>query len=343
MVRQRLLSQQLLHPVHDTPTQVVAHMGAMQAQEYRMMRWAVAMRTRHPSAQSFASEYNSWRIVRLHLMRGTWQLVAGDDYWWMLDLFAERAKRVINGWMKSSHITIEPQEYDRIRTILVDAAQGRRDVTKDDFAQALALQGISMDSHRLSYHIRMAELDGVLCSGDLQAMKMTYCLSADKMGSPTSYDREESIHTIARRYFQSHSPASLDDFVWWTGLSKSDCQKGVGSLGTALHRSDVDGCAFYTLEGCRTEGVLRNNTILLPPYDEYLIGYKSRHMVLAAKHTRFAHTGNGIFFPVILRNGRVAGNWKPFEKEFSAQMFDGELPEASLARQWAKYQKFLTD
>lgn len=343
MIRQRLLNQQLLSPIYDTPAQVVAHMGAMQGQEYRMMRWAVALRTQHPSSKAFADDYNSGRIVRLHLMRGTWQLVSGDDYWWMLDLFAERSRRVINGWMKSSNISIPPQEYDSIRTILVDAAQGQRAVTKDDFVVALASRGISMDDHRLSYHIRMAELDGVLCSGDLLPMKMSYCLSSDKMGHPKGYDREASLQTIARRYFQSHSPATLDDFVWWTGLSKSDCKRGMQSLGKVLSCHNVDGQDYYTLEGCRTKATLRSNVILLPSYDEYLIGYKSRHLVLPLKYRKFAHTANGIFYPIVLRNGVMAGNWKPYEKRPMYDIFGENNYEDLLSRQWAKYQHFLNN
>ncbi|MBQ8607797.1 MAG: hypothetical protein IJ417_06370 [Bacteroidaceae bacterium] len=39
----RLLNQQLASPVFSDPADVVSHMGAIQAQEYRLMRWAVAM------------------------------------------------------------------------------------------------------------------------------------------------------------------------------------------------------------------------------------------------------------------------------------------------------------
>ena len=81
----RLLNQQLCSPQFSTPEEVVAHLGAMQAQEYRLMRWAVSMRTKKPSSEAFRQAFDSGRIVRLHLMRGTWQLVSGDDYWWMLD------------------------------------------------------------------------------------------------------------------------------------------------------------------------------------------------------------------------------------------------------------------
>ena len=45
----RLLNQQLVSQQFTTPTELVGYMGAMQAQEYRLMRWAVAMRTRKPS------------------------------------------------------------------------------------------------------------------------------------------------------------------------------------------------------------------------------------------------------------------------------------------------------
>ncbi len=57
--------------------------------------------------------------------------------------------------------------------------------TKEDFVQALAEKDIRMDDHRLSYHIRMAEMSGTLCSGELLPMKATYALIANKV-KPTS-------------------------------------------------------------------------------------------------------------------------------------------------------------
>lgn len=57
-ISQRLLNQQLICPQFTTPYDVVAWMGAMQAQEYRMMRWAVGMRTKQPCAKAFEKAYN---------------------------------------------------------------------------------------------------------------------------------------------------------------------------------------------------------------------------------------------------------------------------------------------
>lgn len=58
-VSARLLNQQLNCPQLTSPHDVVEWMGAMQAQEYRMMRWAVGMRTKKPSAKTKASPWTS--------------------------------------------------------------------------------------------------------------------------------------------------------------------------------------------------------------------------------------------------------------------------------------------
>ena len=58
----RLLSQQLVAPQFGSPAEVVSYMGAMQAQEYRMMRWAVAMRTRKPSHTAFKEAFDKGQI-----------------------------------------------------------------------------------------------------------------------------------------------------------------------------------------------------------------------------------------------------------------------------------------
>ncbi|MBO7542275.1 MAG: AlkZ family DNA glycosylase, partial [Bacteroidales bacterium] len=277
---QRLLNQQLVCPQFGTPAEVVEYMGAMQAQEYRMMRWAVAMRTRKPSAKAFKKAFDSGQIIRLHLLRGTWQLVAADDYWPLLELCAPKALTVINGWMRNNKISLPDDEVARVREILVRTAADKGSVTKEDFVQALAEHDIRMDDHRLSYHIRYAELSGTLCSGDLQPMKATYALAADKVKNRLRMDRDEAIMMLARKYFRSRQPATLEDFVWWSGLNIGDCRRAVEMLGDYIH-VEMHGRAsakreFYYTDDCRTRGFRKGRCLFIPPYDEYLIGYKSR-------------------------------------------------------------------
>ena len=337
----RLLNQQLAAPQFSDPAQVVSHMGAIQAQEYRMMRWAVAMRTHKPSARAFKAAFDGGRIIRLHLMRGTWQLVAADDYWWMLDLCAPKAIAVTRGWMSSNRISIPEKEQMDICDILAQTAADKRSITKEDIVQALAERDISMDAHRLSYHIRMAELTGTLCSGDLLPMKATYALAAGKVGPRNAIDRDEALMRFAHNYFQSRQPATLEDFVWWSGLNIGDCRKGIALLGNTIHTVKWKGREFYLTDDCRTRGFRTGKCLLIPPYDEYLIGYKSRDIVLPTEHTHRAHNNSGIFQPIVAHDGIICGNWAPFKDDCQTAFFDGAYDESALQSAWQIYKRYL--
>ena len=156
-VSTRLLNQQLICPQFTSPHDVVAWMGAMQTQESRMMRWAVGMRTRKSSAKAFETDYNSGRIVWVHLFRTTWQLVAGEDLAWMLELCRDNAIRGMAGWMHSNGVDIPKAEQDALQQIFHDHLSKHRIGQKSDFDVALIDKGITMDDHRLPYHIRLTE------------------------------------------------------------------------------------------------------------------------------------------------------------------------------------------
>ena len=335
----RLLNQQLICPQFSDPAAVVSHMGAVQAQEYRMMRWAVAMRTRRPSARAFKRAFDSGQVIRLHLMRGTWQLVSAEDYWPMIDLCAPKAMAVTRGWMHSNHISIPDEEVARIRDILAQTAADRGSVTREEFVEALARKDISMDSHRLSYHIRMAEMSGTLCSGELLPMKATYALSAAKVPRVAPIDREEALMRLARKYFDSRQPATLEDFVWRSGLNIGDCRRGIELLGSTIHEERWRGRTFYLTDACRTRGFRKGRYLLIPPYDEYLIGYKSRDVVLSPDYRHRAHNNSGIFQPVVALDGIICGNWAPFKSGSQADFFIGDH-DGSVQAEWARYQQF---
>lgn len=305
-----------------------------------MMRWAVEMRTKRPSEKAFTKAFNEGKIVRLHLLRGTWQLLSADDYWWMLDLCAPKAKQVINGWMSSNRITISDEELSVIRDLIIDTTEKKGSVTKEDFEEALVAKGITMDDHRLSYHIRFAELDGVICSGNLLPMKATYALSEKKIPHTEPIERDWALARLATKYFQSHSPATLEDFVWWSGLNVADCKRSINLIGNHLYSDSYKGKTFYLHENSRTRGFRKGEYLLIPPYDEYLIGYKSRDILLDPEYKHHAHNNSGIFQPVIAYDGRICGNWSPFKKELDMSFFIEGHDGTKLNEAFEKYKLF---
>lgn len=337
----RLLNQQLICPQFNNPEDVVNYMCAMQAQEYRMMRWAVGMRTSKPSAKAFKEAFDNGKIIRMHLMRGTWQLVSADDYWNLIELCAPKSIAVIKGWMSSNKISIPDDELMRVRDILAQTAADKKSVTKEDFIDALAKKDIRLDNHRLSHHIRMAEMSGTICSGDLLPMKATYALTADKVKQSAKLDRDNALMLFTRKYFQSRQPATLEDFAWWSGLSMSDCRKGIALLGDSIHLEKWGGRDFYLTDDCKTRGFRKDKYLLISPYDEYLISYKSRDIVLSEEYKHKAHNNNGIFQPIVAKDGWICGNWSPFKKECQVEFFDGEH-DTYMQDEWARYMKFKT-
>ena len=310
----RLLNQQLIAPQFSDPAEVVHYMGAMQAQEYRMMRWAVEMRTSKPSHKAFKKAFDEGR--------------------------APKAIAVTKGWMSSNKICIPDEEMMRIRDILAQTAADLGSATKEDLVRALAEKSISLDDHRLSYHIRMAEMSGTLCSGELLPMKATYALTANKVKQKVQMKKDEALAYFTRKYFQSRQPAALEDFVWWSGLNVSDCRKGIALLGDTIHVEKWRGRDFYLTDDCRTRGFRKGKFLLIPPYDEYLISYKSRDIVLPPEHKHRAHNNSGIFQPVIAYDGTICGNWSPFKDDCQATFFNDAFSQDDVNEAWQTYKVY---
>ena len=191
----------------------------------------------------------------------------------------------------------------------------------------------------------MCEMTGTLCSGNLQPMKATYALASQKVKRTEPFDRDEALMRFTRKYFQSRQPAALEDFVWWSGLNISDCRRGIELLGDYLHVETQNFASlprrdFYLTDDCRTRGFRKGQYLLIPPYDEYLIGYKSRDIVLPPEYQHRAHNNRGIFQPIIAHDGIICGNWSPFRENCQADFFGGSHNMEGLQDAWNLFQRF---
>ena len=207
---------------------------------------------------------------------------------------------------------------------------------KDTLLAHLAERGLTDDAHTMSIYLRRAESDGIVCSGLLDNRQNTYALVDDRIPPTRNLLREEAVAVLARKYFRSHSPATLDDFVWWTNLGVGECRDAIEAIRDEMTAERYEGNTYFIHRDCRTRGY-RRQTILLPSYDEYLIGYKSRHHVLDEAFRHRAYSRNGLFYPVILYDGNVVGNWHPRK----AATFFRETLQPDLSEACLRYRQFL--
>ena len=88
----RLSATGLLNAPFKDAVSAVAHLGAVQAQEFAVARWGLGVRIKGSTDDDINREYDAGRILRIHVMRPTWHLVLPADIRWMLALTAPRVK-----------------------------------------------------------------------------------------------------------------------------------------------------------------------------------------------------------------------------------------------------------
>lgn len=68
--------------------------------------------------------------------------------------------------------------------------------------------------------------EALICLGALRGKQQTFVLLDEWVPAGKPLDREEALAKLVLRYFVSHGPATVRDFVWWSGLTAKDAQAG---------------------------------------------------------------------------------------------------------------------
>ena len=306
----RMLNQQLLSPLYERPEDIVAWQGAMQAQDYNYFRWAIGIRQRTPQLVGLQAAFAKAELLRLHLLRCTVQVVSQTDIGWLLPLCKERNLRTLQSWHKSINVSFPESYFEEITRAMQELLAGGKSLPKKAIAEKLTTLGFLLDDRLLTSLLVRMEIEGLLCSGEMQGREATWALLSERVPTIYSLTPDEALKQLALKYFRSHSPASSEDFVWWSGLTKTQCKKALTLIANQVEEIKVEEETMYLYHNTPDCSDYAGMVLLLPPYDEYLIGYKSRWVALEKKHTAKAHNNFGIFKPVILHEGRVVGNWK---------------------------------
>ncbi len=304
----RLQNQHLINSKLKSPKEIVKLMGAMQAQDYSMAKWAVGIRLNGNTEREIVDSLNKGEILRTHLLRPTWHFVSSDDIYWILDLTAPRIKAS----MKSRHKNLGFTEsiIKKSNKIIEKSFKKSKYLTRDEIKEEIEKNKIDTSGNRLSHLLMLAELDGIICSGPDRNNKITYALLQERVPNKIKLKKDEALEKLAKRYFTSHGPASIKDFAWWAGLTLSDSKKAVETNKAELNMKTINSETYYFKDSNINIIENKKSVHLLPAYDEFLISYANRSAALQDKHYKNTVSSNGIFRPVILIDGQVFGLWK---------------------------------
>jgi hypothetical protein len=300
----RLVTQQIARPAA-SPAEVVAWLGAVQAQDYPASLWAVGLRTRRATAATIEAAIAEGSIVRTHVFRGTWQYVARDDLRWMLALVGERV--IARLMVYCRQLGLDEPMLRRSSDALRAATRGAQ-LTRAEVAAALEASGIRTEGPLLRCMIGRAELDGVVCGGARRGKQQTFASFEERIPAAPAVPRERALGELARRFFQSRGPATLRDFVWWSGLPVGDARAGLAAIAGDVEAEVIGGVEYWSARG--GAGRRSGMAYLLPAFDEYLVGYCDRRDVLHPDHVRAINAGGGLLSACVVVDGRVAGVWR---------------------------------
>jgi hypothetical protein len=346
----RLQTQRLAGPAarkFPSARDAVHWMGAVQSQDYPAARWAVGQRLKAGSGAAFDEAFDAGDVLRTHVMRPTWHFVTPADLRWMLALTAPRVNALRAHSMRQHGL--DDAVLERSRPAIAKALAGGKHLTRDELGAALATAKIDGSPDRRGHILLGAELEGLICSGPLRGKQHTYALVEERAREAARpLERDLALAELARRFFVSHGPATLKDFAWWSGLTIADGRAGVDAATPRLAREAIEDKIYFFEDRSRAAAVDDGAVHLLPCFDEYVVAYVDRDVLLDARHrAKLDSRSNPLFQNVIVRQGHIVGTWTRSLKRRTVTVATKLFVRFSLAEKQAlaaaieRYAKFL--
>jgi hypothetical protein len=259
----------------------------------------------HATDDVIERAFTAGTILRTHVMRPTWHFVTPADIRWLLELTAPRVNALNVHHYRQ--LELDDALFRRSNAVIATTLQGGRQLTRAELGAVLAQAGIVADGIRLGYIIHRAELDAVVCSGPRRGKQFTYALLDERAPQARNLTRDEALAELTRRYYTGHGPATVRDFVWWSGLTVADAKAGLGMVASGLVHEEIDGQTYWFSASLPPAAEPSPAAFLLPAYDEFLVGYAS----FDKSRTAGRAAGEEVIFnSSLVIGGRVAGSWR---------------------------------
>ena len=336
--RLRLRSQGLVSPdgglgsPKASPAEVVRRMVALQGQDLPAVLRAIAIRSRPATTlDDVRAEFDAGRLVRGWTQRGTLFATTPGDLAALVSLTGERMIRT--GRRTRETEGLDDAVMARAEAVAREAlAASGTGITRATMIDRWQAAGVPVEGQRGYHLIASLALRRVLHWGPFAgAQQLMVATPGPEDGGATPENPDAALRRVALSYFASRGPATTDDLAWWLGLPKRPVRAAVAALREeepdALVEVEVDGKAMlvgrkagHGPDGSTSPGrgfglADPSGVVLVPGFDEMILGYQDRELVADAEAMRtVVPFTNGIFRPAILLDGRLVGTWRRVPK-----------------------------
>lgn len=307
IARERLVRTFLVRSPWNAARDVIRALGAVQAQDYDGAKWAVSLRTGLADA-SIEQAFSAGEVLRTHVLRPTWHFVDPQDIRWMLRLTSPFISRRMAPYDR--HLELDNALFARCNRILEKALRDGKYLTRSEIKTVLGRARIpALGVQRTAHILVRAELDQVICSGPRRGREFTYALFDERVPPDPKRDPDEDLRDLVLRYFRTRSPATAQDFSWWSGLPMTVVNRGIAIARPAIESLTIGGMQYWIAgPPLARRG---HSAHLLPNYDEYFIGYRDRSAIgVRLGGTRTVTGGSAAIGNVVVVDGQLVGGWK---------------------------------
>jgi hypothetical protein len=326
-----------------SPGDVVARLTAMQSQEHAYARWSVGQRMAGEARGADVDRaFDDGELLRTHVLRPTWHYVAPHDLRWLMALSGPRV--LARNARRFGELELDARTLARANDVIAGAV-ATKPRTRKELAAILERKRISVEGQRLPHILMRAELTAAICSGPMRGNQHTYAAFDERVPPGADIPEDHALAELARRYFATRGPATIVDFVWWSGLSTADARRGLELAKPHLSSSVVDDRTYWF--GAATVGRAGHRVDLVQCYDEVIISYSQSRALLQTPSVTFPvprHIDG--FTHVVLVDGHLAGHWRPrsgsagFEVETRLDRALDEAEARSLHTAMRRYVRF---
>ena len=313
----RLVSQRIVASDFSDPAAAVRWMLAMQGQDFPGGKWSIGLRTKGATNASVEAALAAGTIVRSWPMRGTLHFLAGEDLGWLLALTTDRM--VKSATKRREALDLELETLEKARDVAQVLLEGKKSLTREQMLEQWTKAKIPMTGSRGYHTLWHLSQTGTLCFGPPQGKEQSFVLLDEWVKTPRRLTGDEALGELARRFFQSHGPATPKDLAWWTKLTLGEVKRGLAIAKDSLAEMTWEGKTYYLAEDTedRLASLGKDPFVAsLPGFDEFILGYQDRGAVLDAGFAdRICPGNNGMFMQTMIADGRVVGTWRRVAKK----------------------------
>ena len=311
--RLRFHNQFAANKIPQSIADIVHHCGGLQSQELPATHLAIRARSNDSTVDAVKQAHEIDRsFVLTWTMRGTMHLISTKDVHWQLGLMGQATIKKTERRYKQ--LDLDEATRHRTTDLIQEMLNNGNALTRTEIAASLEPLGIPVNGQAIHHLVRYAALAGIICFGPEREKDLTYVLLDDWIGkNDQEVVEEQAVVELTRRYFQAYAPATLKDYISWSGLSSKQAKIGFMAIADDLISVETPNGEYWLSQNQLDQLALATEqemVRLLPRFDNYLLAYQSRDFMVADAFAKQIHPGGGIIRPALVINGSVKGIWR---------------------------------